>query len=184
MPSNRPNGPRDISLNGSSVCSPKDSAEPGPGALLAAIERRDAAAALSLLRRPRLPGLNEVDKDRMLRLHQALAQSLPKVALAILARTDFQAVNAKDVWGWTALHGAAWQGFLPVCRAIVGRADFVELWAVGRILPSRQHGLETALQMARKAGHREVVEFLEDAEAGLSLSSCFKCVSGLSAGDE
>ena len=50
---------------------------------------------------------------------------------------------------------------MSVCRAILGRADFVELRAVGDF----GRGLETALQIARTKGHREVVEFLEAAEA-------------------
>ena len=153
---------RDISLKWLSVGSPEDAAEPKPEALLGAIFRRDEVAALSLLQRPRLPGLNLVDDWGRPVLYRALARSHSDVALAILARADFQAVNVKSQWGATALHQAAVQGLLPVCRAIVGRADFVELQAVGSI----GRGPETALEVAQRKGHQEVVEFLHAAEAG------------------
>ena len=137
----------------------QDASEPEPGDLLGAIQRGSEAAALSLLQRPRLPGLNEVDELGQTVLHQAIVCRLPEVALAILARTDFQAVNAQeDDDGETALHWAALQGFLPVCRAIVGQANFTELRAVDL-------DGDTALQWARIYGLGEVAEFLEVAEA-------------------
>ena len=58
----------------------QDAAEPEPGDLLGAIERRDEAAAMSLLQRPRLPGLNVVDRFEGSVLHQALVRRLPEVA--------------------------------------------------------------------------------------------------------
>ena len=130
--------------------------------MLEAICWDDTAGALSLLQRPQLLGLNEVDENEFTSLHRALFKELPEVALAILARADFHAVNAKDLWGRTALHLAACFGFPQVCRAIVGRADFVQLRAVGDL----GYGSETALQVARRKANRAVAEFLEAAEVG------------------
>lgn len=100
-----------------------------PGALLEAIRRPDEAAALSLLRRPRLPGLNQLNEATggshgygSSVLHEAVA--LPAVALAILARPDFTAVNAKGYM--TALHEAAWKRSIPICQAILARPDLTD----------------------------------------------------------
>lgn len=129
-----------------------------PGALLAAIQRRDVASAQLLLRQAELPGLSDVDRLGRTVLHEAIDQELPDVALAILARPDFSIVSARRLQSDTALHRAARQGFLPVCEAILGRADFTELLATVR------NG-DTASRAARKHGHEAVATFLEKAEA-------------------
>lgn len=127
-------------------------ARPG-GAIRDAIERRDEAAALRILRRRRVPGLNDRDPDGGTVLHRAVTQQFSEVALAILTRMDFREVNAQGGADWTALHAAAFHGLLPVCRALLARRDFVEQRAIS------VNGL-TAAQVAQQYGHLAVAEFL------------------------
>lgn len=134
--------------------------EPAPTALLEAIERGDEATALQLLRRSRLPGLNDVNRDGETLLHRAVILELTDLAVAIATRPGFLGINAKDHWLHTALHYAAFRGFLPVCQAITGREDFTELLAV-------TDDDRTALERARQGGRSAVVQLLEEAGARL-----------------
>lgn len=130
------------------------------GALRLAIERGDVAAALRLLHRRYVPGLNDLDDDGWSVLHQAISRRLPDVALAVVARADFNQVNAKAPGNWTVLHEAAYGGLLPVCRAILARPDFRELRARG------QWSGKTARDWAAEQEHAEVVRMLAGAEGG------------------
>lgn len=134
--------------------------EPKPGALLRAIKGPDEAMALQLLRirRPQLPGLNDLDQMMRTVLHYAIDRRLPGVALRTLARPDFLGINVKNRWGWTALHCAAERGFLQVCQGILSRADFEELL-------TRNDAGETAEEVARQEGHEAVAELLQRAES-------------------
>lgn len=136
--------------------------EEAAGALLAAIEREDVAAALCLLRQRRLPDLNDVLPYGESVLHRAISRGLSDVALQIVARGDFLLINAKDyVFGWTALHVAAVRGALPVCRAILGRADCAVALALLKD--------KTAAQWARSCGHLAAAVFIESAEAAAEI---------------
>lgn len=134
--------------------------EPERTALWIAINSRDVAAALQLLRRRQLPGLNELDQVGRTVLHWAIDCSPPEVAVAIVTRQDFEGINVRCQWGRTALHRAAFHGFLQVCKAIVGRADFTELLAV-----DGKH--RTALQEAQSEGNHAIASLLQEAEAGM-----------------
>lgn len=138
---------------------------PSPNALRGAIRRQNEGAALRLLQRPEVPGLNENDGvrcwdtyGRETLLHLAIRCNLPAVANAIVARPDFTGINVKDTCGRTALHAAAARGQEP--RAILGRADFTELLAV-------DIGGRTAADWAEQHGHRELSEVLRAAQARL-----------------
>lgn len=135
----------------------QEAAAPAPSDLRTAIERREEAAALRLLRRPHLPGLNDEDQYGLSVLHRAIDSNLPAVAVAILAKPEFSRINAKDRGGWTALHAAAARGYLSVCQSIVNSGNFTELRAPF-------HG-KTASQWANHLGHHEVKTFLQTAEA-------------------
>lgn len=130
---------------------------PGPGALRAAMEARQRAAAMRLIQHRRLPDLNAFDELGRTLLHLAIECRLPDVALAAVAREDFRVISAKDHSGWTALHRAAGRGFLEVCKAIVSRRDFAQVGA-------RTGTGEIASQVAGRCGHRAVAEFLQDCE--------------------
>lgn len=138
----------------------EDAADPTPGALLAAIRRRDEATVLQLLQQPQVGGLNDVDQNGETLLHLAISQQLVAAAGAIAAQPGFSGINTKDQWGSTALHLAAANGFLPVCQAILGRGDFTELLAVTR-------GGNSASQVARNRAHGAVEELLQEAEERL-----------------
>ena len=97
--------------------------EPKPEDVLGAIRRGDEAAALSLLQRPRLPGLNEVHDTGGSVLHGAISLRLHGVALAILARADFQAAN-----GTRRLHSAPF-----------GRSPWLPASVPSHRRPSRLH---------------------------------------------
>lgn len=126
---------------------------PPPQVLQQAIRRGDSDAALELLQRPRLRGLNETDQVGSL-LHTAIHRNLIPVALALLERKDFKQVNAKDaVHSWTALHRAACRGLMDVCEAILSRPDFQELRAKNR------DGM-TAEDVAAAHGHTHVAALL------------------------
>lgn len=169
---------------------------PGPGALSEAIELRDEAAALELLKRHHLPGLNDVDETGRSALHCAIFSQLPKVALSILGRADFAALNLKDKYGCTALLYALNSDLPEVALAVVLRRDFsginlkerygqtalhdaagqgflavcqaiLDRDAFTELLAVDDLGL-TALQVAEERGHHEVRDLLQAAEAGLA----------------
>lgn len=135
----------------------EDAAAPEPGALVAAINRGDEATVLRLLRRPQLPGLNDVDHNGWTVLHLAILRRLQEAASRILAEPAFLRINAKSRWGSTALHCAAEQGFLSTVRAILRCNHFTELLALNC-------DRRTAMQVARCLGHEGVAECLRDAE--------------------
>lgn len=138
----------------------KEKPLPAPEALWAAITSRDTEQALALLRRPEVPGLNEVYNEGWTLLHTAAAYHLEEVALALLQRADFSLVNAKSRWGSTALHDAVIRGSRVVCQAIVDREDFTELAAT-----VRWGGFSgTARMMARQLGKTEIASLLSAAE--------------------
>lgn len=116
--------------------------------------------ALRLLRRHRLPGLNEWHWSGGTVLHRAIDCGLRDVAVVIVGRKDFSLINVKDHFHCTALHLAAHEGYLEVCEAILARGDFVEALAL------TEEDM-TAAQLARAQGHGEVAAFLERREAEL-----------------
>lgn len=97
-------------------------------ALLAAITGGNETLALELLKRRRLPGLNDVHGwENASVLHEASFRGLEEVGLAILERQDFEVVNLKAWPGKadaTALHMAAAKGQAQLCRAILHHKDF------------------------------------------------------------
>lgn len=137
---------------------PQDAADPEPGELQEAINRRDEARALELLERPRLPGLDAVDQNGNSVLHLSIIMNLPAVASAIAARDDFSGINSKDRWCGTALHVAARLGSLEMCRIVLEHDDFTELQAKDMFGGTPQY-------LALRFGHRDVAEFLSNAVA-------------------
>lgn len=136
--------------------------EPEYLALYQAIQCRNEDGALQLLKRRQLACLNEKNLHGYGQtfLHEAMGRSLQKVAEVIAAKPEFLLINAKDVFGQTCLHCAAQIGYVSVCQIILARPEFEELLAVN------EDG-RTALQEARRKRHRDVVDFLEKAEAEL-----------------
>lgn len=145
-----------------------------PKALHEAIDHGDAAAALSLLKRHRLPGLNDLWEGGETVLLTAIGNELTEVAVAILAKADFTAVNVKageDYDGWTALHAAASWGLLDVCKAILARADFT-----GVLDTIAGRGL-SASQIAWEHGYQEVADLLREAEHRARISRASRSAS-------
>lgn len=139
--------------------------DPEPGALRAAIEAKDAALCLRLLRRKHLPGLNDSDDSTVLDV--AIWRKLPEVALAIVAREDFTEINAEFQFddGGTALHFAAYQGYLSVCQAIVNRTDFTALLAHCGGHTARQYADRQGFKGGMTRELRPIVDFLLGIEA-------------------
>lgn len=87
--------------------------EPEPWARGAAIDQRDEAVALQLLRRRQLPVLNDVLPYHETLHHSAISKHLPEVAVTSVAHPYFSESNAENRWGQSALHLAA-DGGLPL----------------------------------------------------------------------
>lgn len=141
---------------------------PAPDALLEAIHRGNAAAALALLMLPKLPGLNDAHpRSGFNVLHEAAIWRLEDVALAILARPDFLSVNALAadyIWtGATALHLAASEGLVRLCAAIAQHPDFNQLHAGLRGDGPLGWRGATAADIARNNGQHQLVQMLEPA---------------------
>eukprot|EP00747_Dinoflagellata_sp_TGD_P145653 gnl/TRDRNA2_/TRDRNA2_176606_c0_seq8.p1 gnl/TRDRNA2_/TRDRNA2_176606_c0~~gnl/TRDRNA2_/TRDRNA2_176606_c0_seq8.p1 ORF type:complete len:370 (+),score=70.35 gnl/TRDRNA2_/TRDRNA2_176606_c0_seq8:64-1173(+) len=124
-------------------------------------------------------------------LHWAAASNNVAVCKAILAHEGFTEVDAKDTTrGWTALHWAAARGHLDACQAILDSARFTEInahaklgdWTALHLAASAGysgvcrailcHGDfmdidkqnidgDTAMQLAVKHGHGEVIEVID-----------------------
>lgn len=130
-----------------------------PKTVEAAIDRRDSAAAIALVKRLQVKDLNilSLPKARGMTLLHVAALHLEDVALAIVARPDFTALNAKSRTGRTALHHAAGAGFVSVCSAIMSHGAFTEAHATDA-------GGMTACDMARECGQQAIVELLKGAK--------------------
>lgn len=131
-------------------------------ALRKAIQQGDTEAALAILQHRCPPGLNVLRGEKTL-LHMAITWNLPEVCIALLKLPQFQHVNKKRASsGITALHWAAFYGQVDVCQAILARPDFAELYAP--IFQDGWHGCrlgDTALDVAKRRGHKEVAQLLE-----------------------
>eukprot|EP00747_Dinoflagellata_sp_TGD_P145649 gnl/TRDRNA2_/TRDRNA2_176606_c0_seq4.p1 gnl/TRDRNA2_/TRDRNA2_176606_c0~~gnl/TRDRNA2_/TRDRNA2_176606_c0_seq4.p1 ORF type:complete len:490 (+),score=78.90 gnl/TRDRNA2_/TRDRNA2_176606_c0_seq4:64-1533(+) len=104
-------------------------------------------------------GFTEVDAKDTTRgwtaLHWAAAGGHLAACQAILDCARFTGINAHATLGdWTALHLAASAGYSGVCRAILCHGDFMDI-------DKQNIDGDTAMQLAVKHGHGEVIEVID-----------------------
>lgn len=132
----------------------------------AKVEAKPTKCAVALPKeQPRSP----YDKNRFFRL----AMSNDVEQLSLLSISEEQQLNACDSFGWTALMMAACEGAEEAVAWLLEQGAAVEM---------RDKSGQTALELARRKGHLNIVELLEnlnccEAEAPLGVDSTVVAVS-------
>lgn len=89
-------------------------------------------------------------------LHQASAKGYTDLVVDLL-KINPQAINDKDNFGRTAAHWAAEEGHLETLKA---------LYAYCVDLDAKENSGETVKDLAKSAGHKEILAFLKEVERG------------------
>ena len=130
----------------------------GATALHLAVTRKHVAAAQLLLRSPRFQAVcNATTTERHTALHLAVANGCSADMVQSLldsARFTADAVNAIDALGRTALHIAAERGDVPAALQLQRSRKFTSL-------ATACHRQGTALDIALRRGHQEMIELLQ-----------------------
>ena len=143
--------------------------ERGGAVLTSASYGGDEKAVKILLEAGANVNVQDIDGETALMLASGGGyEEIVKMLLAPPESSSSIDVNVQSSWGHTALMSAVYWNRVAIVRILIAFAPLESSMFIDINLQSK-YGYDTALQLARRKGHKEIVEMLEEASYKMKL---------------